>query len=103
MTKNSFVAEVTFKKMVWYFTPYFTCVDVTSMNSKSFFKNNSRTNVLFSTTQHLHNIKWITFLDVHFKMPLTLYLRLLAKQVNSVEATRKLEHMSHFFGIFLKS
>ena len=34
------------KKIVCYSTPYFTCVDVTFMNSKFFFKTNSRANVL---------------------------------------------------------
>ena len=33
-------------------------------------------------------------------MPLTLYLRLVAKQVNSVEATKKLVQMSHLFWHF---
>ena len=50
--------------------------------------------------QHLHDIKYITFLEVHFKMSLTLYLRLVAKQVNSVEATKKLVHMPHLFWHF---
>ena len=35
-------------------------------------------------------------------MPLTLYLRLVAKQVNSVEATKKLVQMSHLFWHFSK-
>ena len=30
-------------------------------------------------------------------MPLTLYLRLVAKQVNLVEVTKKLVQMSHFW------
>ena len=47
--------------------------------------------------QHLHDIKYITFLEVHFKMALTLYLRLIAKQVNFVEATKKFVQMSHLF------
>ena len=47
--------------------------------------------------QHLHDIKYIAFLETHFKMPLTLYLRLVAKQLNSVEATKKLVQMSHLF------
>ena len=52
---------------------------------------------MYCFPQHLHHIKYITFLEVHFKMPLTLYLCLVAKQVNSVEATKKLVQMSHLF------
>ena len=51
---------------------------------------------MYCFPQHLHDIKYITFLEVHFKMPLTLYLRLVAKQVNSVEVTKTLVQMSHF-------
>ena len=44
---------------------------------------------MYCLPQHLHDNKYITFLEVLFKMPLALYLRLLAKQVNSLEATKK--------------
>ena len=50
---------------------------------------------MYCLPQHLHDIKYITCLEVHFKMLLTLCLRLVAKQVNSVEATKKLLQMSH--------
>ena len=53
---------------------------------------------MYCFPQHLHDIKYIAFL--HFKTPLTLYLRLVAKQVNSVEATKKLVQMSHLFWHF---
>ena len=55
---------------------------------------------MYCFPQHLHDIKHITFLEMHFKMPLTLYLRLVAKQVNSVEATKTLVQMSHLFWHF---
>ena len=55
---------------------------------------------MYCFPQHLHDIKYITFLEVHFKMPLILYLRLVAKQVNSVEATKNLVQMSHLFWHF---
>ena len=55
---------------------------------------------MYCFPQHLHYIKYITFLEVHFKMPLTLYLRLVAKQVNSVEATKTLVQMSHLLWHF---
>ena len=44
---------------------------------------------MYCLPQHLHDIKCFTFLEGNFKMPLALYLRLLAKQVNSLEATKK--------------
>ena len=52
---------------------------------------------MYCFPQHLHDIKYIAILEVHFKMPLTLYLRLVAKQVNSVEVTTKLVQMSYFW------
>ena len=55
---------------------------------------------MYCYPQHLHDIKYITFLEVHFKMPLTLYLLLVAKQVNSVELTKKLVQISHLFWHF---
>ena len=55
---------------------------------------------MYCLPQHLHDIKYTTFLEVHFKMPLTLYLRLVAKQVNSVEATKKLVQMSRLLWHF---
>ena len=55
---------------------------------------------MYCLPQHLHDIKCITFLEVHFKMPLTLNLRLVAKQVNSVEATKKLVQVSHLLWHF---
>ena len=48
---------------------------------------------MYCSIQHLHDIKYITFLEVHFKISLTLYLRLVAKQPNSAEATTKLVQM----------
>ena len=86
------------KKMVCYSTLYFTCDDVTFMNSKSYLKPIAEP--MYCFPQHLHDIKYITFLEVHFKMPLTLYFRLVAKQVNSVEATKKLVQVSHLFWHF---
>ena len=55
---------------------------------------------MYCLPQHLHDNKYITFLEVLFKMPLALYLRLVAKQVNSVEATKKLAHKSYLFWHF---
>ena len=55
---------------------------------------------MYCLPQHLHDNKYITFLEVLFKMPLALYLLLVAKQVNSVEATKKLAHKSYLFWHF---
>ena len=55
---------------------------------------------MYCFPQHLLDIKYITFLEVHFKMSLTLYLHLVAKQVNYVEATKKLVQMSYLFWHF---
>ena len=85
------------KKMVCYSTPCFTCVDVTFMNSKSL---KPKAEPMYCFPQHLYDLKYIAFLEVHFKMAVTLYLRLVAKQVNSVEATKKLVQMSHLFWHF---
>ena len=55
---------------------------------------------MYCSPQRLDDIKYIRLLEVDFKMPLNLYLHLVAKQVNSVEATKKLVQMSHLFCYF---
>ena len=86
------------QKMVCYFTPYFTCVDVTFMNSKSFLKLLAEP--MYCFPQHLHDIKYIAFLEVHFKIILTLYLNLVSKQAHSVEATKFSAEVTSFMEFF---
>ena len=86
------------QKMVCYFTLYFTCVDVTFMNYKSFLKLIAEP--MYCFPQHLHDINYIAFLEVHFKIILILYLHLFSKQANSVEATTFSVDITSFMEFF---
>ena len=84
--------------MVCYSTPYFNGVDVTFMNSKPFLKLIAEP--MYCFPQHLHDINYIAFLEVHFKIILTLHLHLFSKQANSVEATKFSADITSFMEFF---
>ena len=55
---------------------------------------------MYCFPQHLHDINYIAFLEVHFKIILTLYLHLFSKQANSVKATTFSADITSFMEFF---
>ena len=58
---------------------------------------------MYCFPQHLHHIKYITFLEVHFKILWTLCLHLVSKQANSVEATKFSANVTSFMEFFWRA
>ena len=58
---------------------------------------------MYCFPQHLHDINYIAFLEVHFKIILTLYLHLFSKQANSVKATTFSADITSFMEFFWRA
>ena len=74
------------QKVVRPTAPYFTCIYITFLISKTFFKTNGKPNCCFR--QQFLNIKQIIFLLSQFNITLILYFYLLVNHKKSVETTK---------------
>ena len=78
------------KKVVCHNTHCFTSIYITFVNSKSLFKASGSPKMLPATTFEGYQINQI--FTVALQNSLTIYFRLLAKQVKSGETTKKFSH-----------